>query len=99
MWRCSMPGTERGGASAKVRRATSDDEDVISSGLDGRTAAGRGAGGDLDRARQLREGAHDTESPRLVSGVHSEGTGAGRRGKEGRETREEEVRNAVGNLR
>ena len=62
--------------SATVRRVTRDDEDESVADLMVSTAAGRGARGGLDRARRLREGAHDTESPRRVSGVHSE-TGVG----------------------
>ena len=53
-------------------------------------AAGHGAGGDLSRARQLREGegAYDTGSPHDLAGLQSEGGAAG----DDRGRRTEEVR-------
>ena len=60
------------------------------SGLGGRHGSGTLIGGNLDRARRLREGAYGTGSPHDLAGLQSEGTGAGRRGTEDGEA--EEVR-------
>ena len=90
MWRWSMLGTVRRGASATGKTCDSRRRGRDSSGLDGRHGSGTLIGGNLDRARRLREGAYGTGSPHDLAGLQSEGTGAGRRGTEDGEA--EEVR-------
>ena len=67
-----MPGKECDGKACDVRRRGCASVADLMVG----TAAGHGAGGDLGRARQLREGVYDTGSSHDLAGLQSEAEGA-----------------------